>query len=258
MKRGFLDIDKRKRIFLLLLYTIISCIIIYFLKSSYLVSILVVLAIPASINFLWLKNSRKKILIFSISATFLFAFAVELSSRLANSWDVQSTLPRMFGILPLENIIFAFINFFWVLTFYEYFIDNDLKMKIPSKFKYLVAIFSIFSLIIFILYFYNSKLVKMNYFVIAIITLLIPSIIIFSKNLQLIKKTFIPVLFFAVVFFIYESVSLLNGNWWWPGEYLFSINFIGKTFPLDDIIIWYFLSTISLIGGYEFFMDDFK
>lgn len=258
MKKNFLDRTKRKRMFFLLSYVIISCIVIYFLKPNYLISILTVLVIPTAINFWWLNKSRRKILIFSLSATFLFAFAIELSSRLANSWDVQSTLPRMFGILPLENIIFAFINFFWVLTFYEYFVDNDLTINISGKFKYLVTIFSFFSLIIFVLYFYNSKLITMNYFVVAIITLIIPSIIIFSKNLRLIKKTFLPTLFFAIVFFVYESVALLNGNWWWPGEYLFPINFLGKIFPLDDVIIWYFLSTIALIGGYEFFMDDFK
>jgi hypothetical protein len=72
------------------------------------------------------------------------------------------------------------------------------------------------------------------------------------------KKTLLPTLFFAGVFFIYEIVSLKIGSWWWPGEYLKTFIIFGKVFPLDDIIIWYFLSTMTLIGGYEFFADNDK
>jgi hypothetical protein len=250
--------DKKLKILSLFLYIIVSCVFVYFVRPNYLLSIIIVLVPPSVTNFIWLKKSRKKVLVFSLSATFLFAFAVELSSRLSNSWDVQSVLPRIFGILPLENILFAFLNFFWVLSFYEYFIDKDLTKKVSRKFKYLIGIFGIFSLTIFSLYFYNPNIISMNYYVVAIITLIVPSLIIFSLNPRLLKKTFVPVVFFAVVFFIYEVVSLLIGSWWWPGEYLFPIKIFGEIFPLDDVIIWYFISTISLIGGYEFFVDDFK
>lgn len=242
----------------LLAYVIIASIIVYFTKIPYLYSILFVLIPPSIINFLWLKNSRRKILIFSLSATFLFAFAVELVSRLKDAWDVQSTLPRLFGILPLENIIFAFINFFWVLSFYEYFIDRDTTKKMSNKFKYLIIIFSLFSLLIFSIYFYNPSLIGMDYALVGIVILLIPAIIIFSANPKILKKTIIPVIFFSLVFFIYEAISILIGSWWWPGDYILPINFFGHVFPIDDIIIWYILSTITLIGGYEFFADDFK
>jgi hypothetical protein len=155
-------------------------------------------------------------------------------------------------------MLFAFLNIFWVLCFYEYFVDRDRTIKISKKFKYLIILFCLFSLIIFGLYFYNPDIIAMNYFTIAIIILLIPSIIIFSRKPKLLKKIILPTLFFAVVFFIYELVSLKIGSWWWPGEYLQTFLIFGKVFPLDDVIIWYFLSTITLLGGYEFFADDWK
>lgn len=242
----------------LLAYVLVSSIIVYITKMPYFYSILFVLIPPSITNFLWLKNSQKKILIFSSFATFLFAFAVELISRLRYAWDVQSILPRLFGIIPLENIIFAFINFFWVLSFYEYFIDKDTTKKISNKFRYLVYIFLIFSIIVFFIYFYNSSWIGMDYVWVGIMILLIPSIAIFSKNIKLLKKTIIPVLFFFFVFFVYEIVSIMIGSWWWPGNYICPINFFGYVFPIDDIIIWYIFSTITLIGGYEFFADDFR
>ena len=241
----------------MVLYVLIACLIVFLTKPIYILSILIVLAPPALTNFLWLKRSKKKILIFSVVSAILFGFAAELSSRLANSWDVQSFLPRLFGILPLENILFAFLNIFWVLSFYEYFIDRDSSPRFSRRFKYLILLFSIFSLTIFT-FFFKEINISMNYYLLAIITLLIPSVIIFGKNPLLLRKVIIPVLFFAMVFFFYEIVALKIGNWWWPGEYLLPIKLWGQTFPIDDVIIWYFLSTITCIGGYEFFMDDWR
>jgi hypothetical protein len=249
---------KKLKLIGLFIYVLIACIIVYIIKPTYLLSIIIVLVPPAIVNFLWLKNSRKKVLIFSIVSTLLFAFAIELSSRLANTWDVQSILPRLFGLIPLENMLFAFLNIFWVLSFYEYFVDKDTTIKVSNKFKYLIILFCLFSLIIFSLYFYNPATIKMNYFTTAIIILIIPSVIIFSRRPRLLKKTILPTLFFAIVFFIYEIVSIKIGSWWWPGEYFKTFIIFGKVFPLDDVIIWYFLSTITLIGGYEFFADDWN
>lgn len=248
---------KKLRLIGLFVYILLACLVVYFLEPVYLLSIIIVLVPPSIVNFLWLKKSRQKILIFSIVSTFLFAFAIELSSRLANTWDVQSTLPRVLGIIPLENMLFAFLNIFWVLSFYEYFVDRETK-KISKKFKYLIILFILFSLIVFGVYFYKPEFIAMNYFTTAIIILIIPSIIIFGKNPSILKKTLLPTLFFAFVFFVYEIVSLKIGSWWWPGEYLKTFIVFGKVFPLDDIIIWYFLSTITLIGGYEFFADNSK
>ncbi len=249
---------KRVKILGLLSYIILASLIVYFTKIPYLYSIILVLIPPAIVNYLWLKKSRKKVLLFSICATLLFSFAVELMSRLTNSWDVQSVLPRVLGFLPLENILFSFINFSWVLSFYEYFVDKDSTKKISKNFKYLIIIFSIFSLAIFTLYFYDPTIVAMDYITLGVVILLIPAIALFSKNPKLLKKTILPVAFFSIVFFIYETVSLIIGSWWWPGQYVLPINLFGHVFPLDDVIIWYFLSTITLIGGYEFFSDDFN
>lgn len=249
---------RKLKIISLLIYVLIACIVVYFTKPIYLLSIIIVLFPPTIANFIWLKKSRKKIFIFSIITTALFAVAVELSCRLACAWDVQSVLPRIFGIAPIENLIFAFINFFWVLTFYECFVDKYSTRTFPSKFKYLVGLFLVFSIAIFSLFFYKKEIIALSYFKIGVIILLIPSIFLFYNNPRLLKKTILPTIFFAVVFFVYEFVALMIGNWWWPGNYLLPVNLFGHVFPLDDVIIWYFLSTITLIGGYEFFADDFE
>jgi len=237
---------------------LLACLLVYVWQPIYIVSIIIVLIPPSFLNFYWLKNARARVLVFSLVALFLFAPPVELMARLKDVWDVSSIFPRILGLIPLENMLFAFLNFFWGLSFYEYFINNDRPGKINKNFKYLIDLFLAFSVIVFFLYFYNRSIIGANYFTIAVIVLIIPMTWLFFKKPSLIKKTIIPTLFFAIVFFVYELVSLKVGSWFWPGEYLFPVRIWGEIFPLDDVIIWYFLSTPALIFGYEFFADDFS
>lgn len=249
---------KSKRILFLLIYVFMACLLVFWLKPYYFFSILIVITPPALINFLWLKKSKRKILTFSIISTLILAPPIELTSRLANVWDVQSIFPRPFGEIPLENMLFAFINLLWVLSFYEYFVDRDSSKLISKNLKYLVGLYCLTAAITYFLYFYDKNIIALNYFQMAIPILLIPSLIIFFKKPILLKRVLLPTAFFSLVFFVYEIISLIIGSWWWPGEYIFTLNINGKIFPLDDIVIWYFLSTPTLIGGYEFFADDWK
>ncbi|MCU0680231.1 MAG: hypothetical protein MUF50_02925 [Planctomycetes bacterium] len=242
----------------LLLYVALALITVYFIQPSYFISIIIVLGIPAIINWSWLKHSKIKVLIFALLTTLLFAPPVELMARLKDAWDVASIFPRPFGYIPLENILFAFLNFFWVLSFYEYFCDRSHKKTFSSNFKYLTLLYLVLNISIFSLFFYNKNLIGFDYYSLAIPILLIPAIIIFSFFPKLLVKTIYPTVFFALVFFAYEIISLNLGHWWWPGHYLFPININDKVFPLDDVIIWYFLSTPTLIGGYEIFIDNKK
>lgn len=249
--------DKIIRILLLFSYILIATLLVFFIRPSYIVSIIFVYLPPSLVTFLWLKQSRKKILTFSLVSLLLFVIPVELMARLADVWDVASVFPRLFGTAPVENLVYGFFNIFFVLCFYEYFVDRDRGAKISRKWKYLVGMFIALSIATYTLYYVNSTIIRMNYWLIAL-SLLIPVVAIYAKKPDLLKKVLLPTVFFALVFFIHELISMSLGHWWWPGEYIFTIDLVGETFPLDDAAIWYILSTPMLIGGYEFFMDDFE
>ncbi len=252
------NIKKPKLIFLFIIYVILTSILVWILKPIYFISLIIIIGIPTTLNFILLKHSKLKIILFSFLATLLFAPAIELMCRLANVWDVQTIFPRILEILPIENMIFAFFNFVWVLSFYEYFIDKNTKDKISNKLKYVVIMFSLLFVFTLVLFFYNSNIITLNYYEMAIIFLIIPAIILTFVEPKIIKKTVVPILFFSIIFFVYEFIAIQIGNWWWPAEYLLPINLFGHVFPIDDIIFWYILSTMTLILGYEFFVDDGK
>ncbi|MFA6416527.1 MAG: hypothetical protein WCW56_03560 [Candidatus Paceibacterota bacterium] len=231
----------------------------YFWSPNYLANILLVYTLPVLLNLWWLKKTKWRILIFSLITTLLFALPIELLSRLADSWDVATTLPRLWGLIPLENMLFAFINFVWVLAFYEYFIDGETRPRLGRRAVQLLALYlTFFILTVGSFLLFNSRLFGLSYWAVGLLILFLPAVLIFRRRPGLLKKTVLPTIFFALIFFIHEMISMKLGHWWWPGQYLLPTHFLGQTFPLDDVIIWYLLSTPALIGGYEFFIDDYR
>ena len=234
-------------------YVLAACLGVFFLRPTYLLSIIIVLVPPAFVTWFWLKSARRKILLFSLVTTALFAPPVELASRAANAWDVQSVLPRPFGLVPLENMLFAFLNFFWVLSFFAYFMGRDEGSPFPPRSRYLIGLYLTFDILIFGLFAFKPAFIALDYAVAAVPILIIPSLLVYWRRFGLLRLTLLPTAFFASVFFAYETVSLCIGSWWWPGHYLWPSRLCGAVFPIDDAVIWYFLSTPALIGGYEYF-----
>ncbi|MFA6604301.1 MAG: hypothetical protein WCT10_05740 [Patescibacteria group bacterium] len=248
--------SKIRRALALLAYVFIACGLVYWARPGYLFSILIVLAPPAIINWLWLRESRGRVLKFAAVTTILFAPPVELASRLADAWDVQSMLPRPFGVMPLENLLFAFLNFFWALSFYEYFAAGDRGGAPSKRMPVLIGLYLLLDLVVFGLFAIDPAIVAVNYVWMAVPILIVPGALIFWRRPELLPRTVPTTLFFAAVFFIYEYVSLCIGSWWWPGHYVWTTRLCGRIFPIDDVIIWYFLSTPVLIGGYEYFVVE--
>ncbi len=184
----------------------------------------------------------------------LFAPPVELMARLANAWDVASVLPRLWGTAPLENLLFAWFNFLLGLSLYEKLTAGDQPGRLSRRFYYLLALYAIFFASVLIFYKINPAIITMDYYRVGILLVLIPLAIFIWCWPSLIKQAAATTLILALIFFIYEIIALRLGYWWWPGNYLWPITIGGKTFPLDDIVFWYLLSTPTLIGGYEFFV----
>jgi hypothetical protein len=251
--------SKKKLIFGFILYVLLTSIFVAIFKPTYFVSLILVIGIPSIYNFYLIKRSRKKILLFSIVSVILFAIPVELTCRLANVWDTQTIFPKLFnGLMPIENLFFAFFNFLWVLSFYEYFVDKDREKEIPPKFKILVSLYVVAFLGVMLVYSINPLVITFSYMTMALIVLIIPEVLLFIWHPHVLKKVILPLLVFAIIFFVYETAAMEAGNWWWPGSYLFPVTLFGHTFPLDDILFWYFLSTPALIIGYETFLDNSK
>ncbi len=250
---------RKAQLYFLTLLLLALNLIVLAIRPTYLFNLIIVYALPTLLVLSWDKTqTRNKILIFGLTAAVLFAPPIELMARLTNSWDVQSTLPRIFGISPMENLFYAFINFVFPVAFYKHFTEKDKKTKPKKLWKSFVVILVLLSVTVNTIFAFKPELISWHYWQIAVIFLGIPAIIISYLNPKILIKALPTTFFFAVLFLVHELISLFLGHWWWPGEYLLPISVFGKTFPIDDVLIWYLLSTPVLIGGYEFFFDDMK
>lgn len=246
--------QKLKDLIILALLFILGIFIVLIFKPGYLANILIVY-LPGLVYILTrLKRSTKKILIFGL-LSILFIVPVEILARLTNSWDVASDFPRVLGIAPLENMLYGVINIIYPLAFYEYFFDNDRNRKISPRYKYLVGIYLVLFVTTFIFYFIDPNLLKLDYWLLGLLILSPIFILLLIYKSHIIKRLFLPAVFFGLMYLIHEAVSMYLGHWWWPGSYILPVNISDHIYPLEDLIIWIVFSNVAVISGYEVLWD---
>lgn len=246
--------EKFKHFVVLLILFVVGILAVLIIQPTYIENILLVY-LPGTIYCLGLlKRSKKKILLFA-AVSLLFIIPVELLARMTDSWDVSSIFPRLLGIAPIENMVYALVNLVYPLAFYEYFYDQDRSRKISSRWKLLVTAYLILFIGTFSLYFIAPELIKFDYWMLGIAIFIPVFILLFTQKAHILKRLLVPALVFGLMFGIHELVSMALGHWWWPGNYLFPIEIFGQIYPVDDIIIWLLFSVVGVISGYEALWD---
>jgi len=231
---------------------------VYFFRPSYLLSELVVLLPPLAYTLYCLPRAEvKRILRFALFSAVMFAPPVEFVARLNNIWDVQSTFPRILGLVPPENLIFAFVNFAWFVGFYKLVRPSQiLQAKNLGRQVVLTSLYFLLWPVIYLLYKYQPNWLVLSYFQLSITILFVPLVYFLFTRPSSILETWRVTLFFALLLFWYEVISLLIGSWWWPlNNYFYTIAIAGRNFPIDDVIIWYLISTPVLLVSYDYFVD---
>lgn len=246
--------SKLKDFYVLIALYILGLIFISIVKTTYLENILIVYLPGLLYSFYHLHKSRRKVFLFGL-CSLLFIVPVEILARMTDSWDVASTLPRILGIAPLENVVYALVNIIYPLAFYEVFYDGDRNRKISSRWKILIALYLTLFIVTFVTYFTNPALLNFNYWVLgAIIIVPVLGLMLIYKR-HILKRLLVPAIIFGAMYFAHELISMNIGHWWWPGDYLFPIIIDGLTYPLEDFIIWIIFSNIAVISGYEVLWD---
>jgi hypothetical protein len=109
-----------------------------------------------------------------------------------------------------------------------------------------------------ILIFIKTPTFSYPYLIIGVAALF-PAIyfIIKNKNFKF-RKFLVPTLVVSTFLFIMESIALIKEFWIFNGNYIYSLNLFGKILPIEELIIWIFLSPFVVICYFELFIDDGK
>ncbi len=182
-------------------------------------------------------------------------------------WNVNTSIAgsyRLFGYATIDNIIWSILFVYFIVVFYEVFLDKHVKnskLYYPHL-KYLI----IFSLIVFLtfiyLYFNNPSILRIQHFYFKVGLIVGPAPIIFMllKSPKIYSRFLKLIMFFFFLSFAHEISSLALNQWSFPdsNQFIGMIKLGTLSFPVEEFIFWMFLSSAALISYYEFYDDDEK
>ncbi len=183
---------KKLDIFLLIIFPIFSVLISLALKANFLTSILLFYGLPS----LWLSlrtpNRVAKTLIFTSLLTPPFGLIVDYIETINHSWFIPQTSFsfRVFGVIPIKDLIWGFFVVYSTIIFYEHFLDKGKHQLVDKRLKLLI--WPLFSALTIFLVTLSSKLdifiFRYAYLWLGLLLVFLPSITFLSFFPRLISK----------------------------------------------------------------------
>lgn len=256
---------KKKHVDLILLFVwqILSAGVSYIFKANFFVSTTLFYVLPS----IFLSFREPK----SIVKTLKFS-AVGLPILLITDWIAVSTgtwyFPtsifkwRLFGVTVFEVVLWLFVYIYFVVVFYEYFVD---RKDYPNKHRKLFKYFVVATVVLFMLFILSVLLtgtfikVPYIYLIFGVVFCFIPIPLILYKFPNLLSKLITVTVFFVTTSFLWEIVALKLNQWTFPGHYFVGwIEIFNVRFPLEELTVWIVFGSVSVVLLYEYFYDDMR
>lgn len=252
---------KKIDIFLLILFPIFAVVAALMFKVSFFVSILL-FYLPSS---LWLSFRTPaqvgKTFIFSIIIAIPFGFFIDYIATLDHSWFVPTTIfPfRLLGIVPVEDLIWAFFLVYNIVIFYEHFLDKGKHELLDKRMKYLLWPLLII-VILFILILFTEPdflIIPYAYLWMGITLIFLPTVTFLSFFPRLLSKYVKTASYFFLHGIMFELTGLQLYQWTFPGEnFVGWVELFGYRFPFEEFFFYFILFAVCILSYYEFFDDD--
>jgi len=249
----------------LLIFPIISITLSLIFQVNFITSVILFFGLPSL--YLSIKNPRIIIktsifsFLFSVPLTFIFDYLLVQD----NAWYiVQTIFPfRLLGVVAIEQFTFSFLWIFFVISMYENFFDRKTVLKReriisrPMLLFGLLAILASFILMGLILVGSPAIVVPFAYAIFGLIVGIIP-ISLFLLHFPGFFLRFIKItIYFFLLSLLVEYVGLNLNQWTFPGQhYLWKIESLGFSFPIEEVVFYFILSTPGLLVYYEYLDDD--
>ena len=249
---------------ILLVYPTIGALLCPLLKINAFGSVIIFFGLPSI--YLTIRNIgyAKKSIIFSLMSSVPSIIIIDYISHLTGQWLIpNSILPyRLFTFVSIEVILWAILNVYFVVMFYEYFLNQHLIKKVwQPNMKYLTGIVSLLLVIFVAIYNFIPQYLNIPYFYLCfgLVLLLIPLSFHFFKHPKFILKFFKIAAYFFYLTLLYEITALQLGWWAFPGKQFLGWVYISNIrFPIEELVFWLSLFAMAILAYYEFFDDDEK
>jgi hypothetical protein len=240
--------------------------ICYFLKLHFILTTILFMVIPTLVLVLSKREIIRELTLFSISLGIPVGFYTQIIAERNSVWKYIPFVPEFHAKdVPLEALFWYVAWFGLVIAVYLYFFDGH-KHRYKEKgcfkkhFKYFIYCSSLFL--------FSCVLVNINTYYSVFphpyISLISPVVLIsiflffFHKHKNFFK-IFVPttlVLFLPMLF--YDLIGVSTGQWTFPGEYLYQINFGLAKLPVEEFLIWLWIWPSSVIAYFEEYESNFR
>lgn len=211
------------------------------------------------------KEKTKRIVAGSFLIGLVCGFIFEFLNEVNESWSFDYSKFtfsfRVFGLVPVDVVIWYFLWAFSIIVFYEHFLEHDRTDKLSPRYvRALILPLIVLAAVVLVYYLYPLILhFPFSYLILATIAC-IPLLYLLWNNPSLIKKFLLISPYFLFLLFSYEIVAVKLGHWYWTGRYIKNINFtlLGVWFPLEELVFWIILGSTVVLSYYELYVDDGK
>lgn len=208
------------------------------------------------------KKNIKKIFLAVIIIGGLFGFTFDFIETLSKAWYMERLvfLWRIFGVLPIDDVIGFLLMTLFIVVFYEHFIDDEKNKQISRNLMWalipsIIAMAGIITIFLFV----NSEALKISYaYLIGGSAAILLPIYMSIRKPKLIPKYLMTGAFFFMIWLVSEIIALKTGGWSFPGQYIGSVTMFNVTFPMEEFFFWTMLYSATVVSYYELFLDDNK
>lgn len=252
--------NKIIRVLPFLLWPLIASGLSLAFAANILGSLILFFVVPAVYLTIVLKKLVLKAFLFSVVTAFPLGIIWDYVAHLNEDWMATSIFPfRLFELVVIEDILWVFVLIYFVILFYEYFLDShrDAQRWHP-RMRFLVWLFVILFAVFVLLYlvFPRALYIPYFYFWASLMVLVIPSCMELFRRPRLLPKFLVAGAYFFFLNFVYEITALKLGQWNFPGAYVGTISLGGVEFPFEEFFLM--AGAIAILSYYEPFDDDEK
>ena len=257
-------LNKSQHFFAFIFYPVLAFILSFVLELNGFESIFFFLIIPSIHLSIIQKKYIQKAALFALVISTLLYIPIDYVAQLSKAWLIPETVfPfRLFNLVPIDAVLWTFLLVYFIVMFYEYFINTSRQEKVWTKRMTVFALFSAAIFLIFTLLFFVAQSyleVPFFFLIFGVVFLLLPVLLEIIRNKKLSGNFFLIMLYFVGFAVLYELAALSLGWWSFPGEeFLGWVSISDFKFPLEELIFWFLLFAVGVVAIYEFCDDDEK
>lgn len=202
-------------------------------------------------------------LLFATITSIPTMIAIDYTAQITQAWLMypNSIFPfKLFGIVTVEVILWALFSLYFVVIFYEAFLNEHIARKLwkPQVKHYLWILTSAFIVFLFMKYL-TPNLLNIPYYYLSwgVALLLVPFVVQAFKFPETTGKIVMAGFYFFYLHFIYEIVAMRLGWWTFPGtEFIGWIEIAQIRFPVEELLFWFVFLALGSLTYFEYFFDN--